>query len=341
MSQLSRAELERLDELLADEQLDQLSPEDRAELEDLRLRAGEAGRDRQTLSALMFAIEKRRGEAMPAGLRAKVEARGRQITGSGTIGKVGGGGKWWMGLAALIAIVLGGTAFMTIQSRTREAEKAQAMVASLEERVKTNEELIAAARAEARAFETRIAEAQQALSAKELELAAASAERVELAAQLATLTSDLEEARLAIAKFEEPVDPALLAQNRRLLLEVPGTVRLAWQPFDLPEAPAEQRGVTGDVVWNDEKEEGYLRFVGLAVNDPAKEQYQVWVIDERGMEQKVSGGVFNASAEGEVIVPIHPGIDVRQVKVFAITIEEPGGTWVPDLRRRVVVAPRG
>jgi anti-sigma-K factor RskA len=93
-------------------------------------------------------------------------------------------------------------------------------------------------------------------------------------------------------------------------------------------------------VWNDQLQQGYLRFVGLRPNDPAVEQYQVWVIDERGDEQKVSGGVFNATAQGEVIVPIEPGIDVGRVALFAITIENPGGTWVPDLQRRVVVAPR-
>ena len=96
----------------------------------------------------------------------------------------------------------------------------------------------------------------------------------------------------------------------------------------------------GDVVWSDDLQEGYIRFVGLKPNDPNVEQYQIWVIDERGLEQKVSGGIFNASAEGEIVVPITPGIDVGRVALFAITIEEPGGTWVPDLSRRVVVAPR-
>lgn len=73
-------------------------------------------------------------------------------------------------------------------------------------------------------------------------------------------------------------------------------------------------------MWSNELQEGYIRFVGL--------------------EQKVSGGVFNASADGEIIVPITPGIDVGHVALFAITVENPGGTWVPDLTRRVVVAPR-
>ena len=141
---------------------------------------------------------------------------------------------------------------------------------------------------------------------------------------------------------EAPEDPTVLAQRREQLLDVNGTIRVAWQPFEVPGLPdAEQPGVDGDVVWNDNLQQGFLRFKGLKVNDPSEEQYQVWVIDERGMEQKVSGGVFNATADGEIIVPIEPGIDVGNVQVFAITVEEPGGIWVPDLKRRVVVAPRG
>ncbi|MFA6043980.1 MAG: anti-sigma factor [Phycisphaerales bacterium] len=155
------------------------------------------------------------------------------------------------------------------------------------------------------------------------------------------LSEQLNEARLTIAKMNEPVDPATLAQNRTKLLTVPDTIRVAWAPFDLPDAPAEQKGVVkGDVTWNDRLQTGYLRFEGLKPNDPKVEQYQVWVIDERGLEQKVSGGVFNASANGEIIVPITPGIDVGKVALFAVTVEKPGGTWVPDLKRRVVVAPR-
>ena len=149
----------------------------------------------------------------------------------------------------------------------------------------------------------------------------------------------IDTATLKIVSLETPIDPATLGQNRSKLLELPGTVRVAWQPFDLPDAPAEQGRVTGDVVWNDELEQGFVRFVGLKPNDPTKEQYQIWVIDDRGMEQKVSGGVFNAIADGEIVVPITPSIDVRRVALFAVTIEEPGGTVVPNLSRRVV-APR-
>ena len=207
-------------------------------------------------------------------------------------------------------------------------------IAELEGRIADNAEILATAR-------RRVTDLETSLDANSQALAVAEGAKLELAQQLADATADLDNAMLAIARYEQPQDPEELKRNRERLLEVPDTIRVAWAPFNLEGAPAEQQDVEGDVVWNDELQQGYLRFVGLDPNDPNIEQYQVWIIDDRGMEQKVSGGVFNATAEGEVIVPIEPGIDVGRVALFAVTVENPGGTWVPDLSRRVVVAPRG
>lgn len=249
----------------------------------------------------------------------------------------------WLAVAAAVglAVYTGYQSSQTLRQRDRQLADASAELASMRERVKSNDELLVAARARATQLETELAQSATSMTEQQQRLAQADAKALELAERLAALTSDFDQARLKIAAFEKPVDPAELQQNRQKLMQVPGTVRLAWAPFDLPDAPAEQRLVKGDVVWNDDLQQGFLRFEGLAVNDPTIEQYQVWVIDERGLEQKVSGGVFNASAQGEVIVPIYPGIDVGRVALFAITVEKPGGTWVPDLQRRVVVAPRG
>lgn len=265
-----------------------------------------------------------------------------------------------MVLAAGVAVLVGGgiLASRLISARDLALDQTRGELAEARRKAEEGRTLIERSRAATASLEAELASAQRALAdargtadeltsrlsaevAERRRLAEAARAQTDLAERLARVTAELDEARLTIARFEAPVDPATLAGNRRKLLEVPGTVRVAWAPFDLPDAPAEQRDIQGDVVWNDELQTGYLRFVGLKVNDPAVEQYQVWVIDERGMEQKVSGGVFNATAEGEVIVPIRPGIDVGRVALFAVTIEKPGGTWVPDLRRRVVVAPRG
>lgn len=233
--------------------------------------------------------------------------------------------------AACLAVAAGAVwvAYQSSATRARlagELASAREQLSRAQEQVRANETMLAEARGRVSELDSRLAEQQR--------------RGLELASQLTSAMSQLDDARLRIARLETPADPAETRMLRQKLLEVPDTIRIAWKPFDLPDAPAEQHGIEGDVVWNDGMEQGFLRFVGLKVNDPAVEQYQVWVIDERGMEQKVSGGVFNATAEGEVIVPLKPGIDIRRVALFAVTIEEPGGTWVPDLRRRVVVAPR-
>ncbi|MFG0306285.1 MAG: anti-sigma factor domain-containing protein, partial [Phycisphaerales bacterium JB040] len=241
------------------------------------------------------------------------------------------------------AVLLGGLALTSWWASGLRSQRAtlEDEAASLRAQIEENELLLDGAEARLASIRMEL-EATQGLAEERLmDLAAAEQTRIAMARRLSEITSELDRAELEIARYETPVDPEVLAENRRKLLEVPDTVRVAWQPFSLADAPPEQAGeVSGDVVWNDELQRGFLRFVGLRPNDPATEQYQVWIIDERGMEQKVSGGVFNATARGEVIVPLEPGIDVGRVALFAVTIEEPGGTWVPSLDRRVVVAPR-
>lgn len=132
--------------------------------------------------------------------------------------------------------------------------------------------------------------------------------------------------------------PAGKAPNPRedrqaLLAGSSDTVTLAWKDWDSPEVP----GVTGDVVWSDAQQRGYMRFTNLPAKDAKVEQYQLWIVDSRGMGQRISGGVFNGDAS-EVVVPIDPGIPVQGAAAFAVTIEKPGGTWVSDMSRRVVIA---
>lgn len=136
--------------------------------------------------------------------------------------------------------------------------------------------------------------------------------------------------------------PSPLALQREQLLRDPDAVLASWSDWDNPEIP----GVTGDVVWSPSRQTGYMRFKGLPANDARRQQYQLWIVDERGLADpvtgqsaRISGGVFNADPSGEVIVPIDPKLRVGGVKLFAVTIEKPGGTWVSDMKRRVVVAP--
>jgi hypothetical protein len=108
--------------------------------------------------------------------------------------------------------------------------------------------------------------------------------------------------------------------------------------MDLHDWDGEVKGVTGEVAWCDRIQQGYARFVNLPANDPTREQYQLWIIDERGKDQRISGAVFDSKGPQEQVVAIKPGIPVRNPQTFTVTLEPPGGTWVSDLKRRVAIA---
>ncbi len=126
---------------------------------------------------------------------------------------------------------------------------------------------------------------------------------------------------------EEPGGADPVEARAELIREEPGTVVLPWNPPDIDE----YAGVSGDVVWNNEKQEGYLRLAGMPTNDPVRSQYQLWIVDPERDEQPVDGGVFDIPAgTGEVIVPIRAKLGVIDPQAFAITREQPGGVVVSD-----------
>jgi hypothetical protein len=129
------------------------------------------------------------------------------------------------------------------------------------------------------------------------------------------------------------------AADRTALLAKPASLRLAWGATKDPAAA----GVTGDVVWDPATQRGYLRFVGLAQNDPAVHQYQLWIFDaDRDQRYPVDGGVFDVPANtSEVLVPIHAALPVHKPAAFAVTIEKPGGVVVSARDRVVVLAQAG
>lgn len=350
---------DRLLELYAANQLGELTSEEHAELEALLQEHGEELPDLIGELLVMFDATAEVDESVPTDLNDRLVASGRAAiaassqslpklteprVASSTPARIQNTrSALWptiTSIAAMLAIGAFWFGYSNLSARKAADQAYTQRVAEMQEQIDTNASIIASSRVAAERDAERIQSLEADARDSAIALASAKEESLNLAARLADATSSLQDAELVIARYEKPEDPARLAQLRRQLLTVPDTVQIAWQPFDLPDSPAEQQGVRGDVVWSDELQEGYIRFEGLAVNDPSTEQYQVWVIDERGLEQKVSGGVFNASADGEVIVPITPGIDVGRVALFAITVENPGGTWVPDLSRRVVVAPR-
>ncbi len=126
------------------------------------------------------------------------------------------------------------------------------------------------------------------------------------------------------------------AEARAKLLAMAGdTATLPWTPTADPAA----KGITGDVVWSATTQQGYMRFVGLAPNDHAALQYQLWIFDKtRDDKYPIDGGVFDVSASGEVVVRIDPKLHVNEAALFAVTIERPGGVVVSRREHIVVTA---
>lgn len=136
-------------------------------------------------------------------------------------------------------------------------------------------------------------------------------------------------------------DPATLAS-------LPGTVErewAAWAPKPVTEDPQVEAvawadHVKGRLVWNSQRQAGFMIFNGMKPNDPATSQYQLWIIDKY-QAYPIDGGVFNISSDGEAVVPVTAKIKVNDPVAFAVTIEPPGGVVVSSQHKRVVVAPVG
>jgi len=104
----------------------------------------------------------------------------------------------------------------------------------------------------------------------------------------------------------------------------------------------EFENLTGDVVWTDDGQSGFMRFTGLPANDPTKTQYQLWIVDPTRDERPVDGGVFNIPSDGgEVVVPIRAALRVDSPVAFVITVEQPGGVVVSKQEIVAAIAQRG
>lgn len=140
------------------------------------------------------------------------------------------------------------------------------------------------------------------------------------------------DAREALAQLVEHVDRA------------PDVVRIPWKPTEDPDG----RAVSGELVWSASAQDGYMRFEGLAANDPSRSQYQLWIFDAaRDERHPVDGGVFDvpgvssgAATSGApgVVVPIRARLPVHEAKLFAVTVEKPGGVVVSSRERIVALA---
>ncbi len=140
-----------------------------------------------------------------------------------------------------------------------------------------------------------------------------------------------------------PVAPSASDRLAVLLADPDNTVRITWQAQADPAA----KEVAGEVIWNGQLQEGFMRFKGLAENLPSKEQYQLWIFDAGRTDAAfpVDGGVFDITSAqrdaktGDLLVPIRATLPVRKPAAFAVTIEQPGGVVVTKKERLLVLAP--
>ena len=95
--------------------------------------------------------------------------------------------------------------------------------------------------------------------------------------------------------------------------------------------------MSGQVVWSDTLQEGYMTLTNLPANNPTAKQYQLWIVDPSRDEKPVDGGVFDIpSGESTVTIAIRNPLVVRDPKAFVITLEQPGGVVVS--KQEIVVA---
>jgi hypothetical protein len=128
-----------------------------------------------------------------------------------------------------------------------------------------------------------------------------------------------------VAPTPEPAPPTP-AEERAALLAKSDSLKITLGATKDPAAA----GMSGDVVWDPATQRGFLHFTGLAANDPAVHQYQIWIFDAgRDKRYPVDGGVFDVPANaGDVVIPIRATLMVLKPAAFAVTVEKPGGVVV-------------
>lgn len=138
------------------------------------------------------------------------------------------------------------------------------------------------------------------------------------------------------SSVQTPMPELTAAQQReQLLAKTSDIIQTTWTEAN----PKQAKNISGDIVWSNSEQKGYMRFRGLPVNNPERETYQLWIFDEaQDPKTPVSGGIFDVNENGEVIVPIDAEIKVKKPKMFAVTKEKSGGVVVSKQEEIVAIA---
>ncbi|HET7204606.1 MAG TPA: anti-sigma factor [Steroidobacteraceae bacterium] len=126
-------------------------------------------------------------------------------------------------------------------------------------------------------------------------------------------------------------------KGRQRLIDSAGTHLGRWAWAHESGLPA---GVDGEVIWDADRQEGYLTLAGLEPNERSGRQYQLWIFDgARDDRYPVDGGVFDVpSHDGMITVPIRPALPLHEPLAFAVTLEPAGGVVVSDRNHLMALA---
>ncbi|MBV9216011.1 MAG: anti-sigma factor [Acidobacteria bacterium] len=124
-------------------------------------------------------------------------------------------------------------------------------------------------------------------------------------------------------------------QRDELMRTAPDLIKASWAAGNQKDI----KQLSGDVVWSDSKQAGYMRFTGLPVNDATTTCYQLWIFDKtQDKATPIDGGVFDVSKDGEIIVPITAKLNAVKPEMFALTIEKHGGVVVSKREKIAALA---
>ena len=128
--------------------------------------------------------------------------------------------------------------------------------------------------------------------------------------------------------------PALTEQRASLLSSDPNAVQVPWKP-----GPSPQSGtVTGEVVWSQDRQQGFLSFRGLPPLD-AEHRFQLWIVDGNREGAPVDGGVFAvADAAAETVVAVQAKLPIGKPAAFVVTVEAKEGAVVSKREHVVAIA---
>ena len=118
----------------------------------------------------------------------------------------------------------------------------------------------------------------------------------------------------------------VMRQRQAFIQTAPDLLKLNWRPA---EVGAGSEDVSGDVVWSDLRQEGFMTFSGMPINDPNQFRYQAWIFN-KDINQRfpVDGGIFDIDSRDQSIVPLSPHLKIDQAVQFMVTQEQPSGAVV-------------